>query len=303
MGIWLPEADETLIARAHVVFATGIATPVKNMRWFRDIDRKDIQEELDWPEGPTFTARSKGGIIARNTARFFAITTGLLLAGWVSSHANDAMPNFSSRGSKVPKDPADEVDDFPVMWAAPNTLARTLPWQMDPGRCKEKKYRTHAVITDRRLLIVGFPHVKGQDKLIDDEVLWQTPRSAIEKVELRDFRAGGDAKILFTDGSWCRVSSRVRERLTRYLIEPLDFIPLTALTPEQRRTAEDFAKSQGPDAQAPLVKLNPCGCYRIEAIAPSRINGSFGHGGLNTLMDASGRELPSREYHPDDFLT
>jgi hypothetical protein len=178
-----------------------------------------------------------------------------------------------------------------------------VPWQLDPARSPQDKYRTHAVITDRRLVIVGFPYIKGDEKRIDDEPLWETPRSDIARVELRDFKIGNDAKIAFTDNSWIRVSSISRERLTRYLIEPPEFIPLTSLTQAQRNTAEGFAAAQAPDAQPPLVKRNACGCFRIEVVAPSTIHASFGHSGLNAVMDAHGTELRLTEYHQDDFLT
>lgn len=71
----------------------------------------------------------------------------------------------------------------------------------------------------------------------------------------------------------------------------------------QRTTAETFAAAQAPDAQPPLVKQNPCGCFRIEVLAPSTIHALFGHSDLNTVMDASGTELKLTQYHPDDFLT
>jgi hypothetical protein len=304
MNVWLPEADEVLIARAPVTFATGAAARVKGMRWFRDTERSDIQGELaGWPEGPTYIARSTGDTVARNTVKGAAIAAGVAVMGLLSSQPGSVGPGRSDKGSDTSQDQPDEVEDFPVMWAAPGTLARTLPWQLDPARCSEKQYRTHAVITDRRLVIVGFPYVKGNEKHIDDTVLWETPRTAIETVELREFKIGNDAKITFSDGSWCRVSSVARERLTRYLIEPLHFIPLDSLTPSQRNTAESFAATQAPDAQPPLVKRNACGCFRIEVLAPSTISASFGHSSLNTVMDTNGTELKLTQYHPGDFLT
>lgn len=304
MSVWLPRTGETLIARAPVTFATGAATRVKGMRWFRDTERNDIQSELaGWPEGPTYTARSTGDTAARNTVKGAAIAAGVAFMGLLSSQSGSVGPGKSDKGSDTSHDRPDEVEDFPVMWAAPGTVARTLPWQLDPARNSEKQYRTHAVITDHRLVIVGFAYTKGNESLIDDEVLWETPRSTIEKVELREFKIGNDAKIVFTDGSWCRVSSVARERLTRYLIEPLDFIPLSSLTPAQRNTAESFAVAQAPDARSPLVKRNPCGCFRIEVLAPSTVKASFGHSGLHTIMDADGTELKLTQYHSEDFLT
>ncbi|MET9912722.1 hypothetical protein ABZZ74_39075 [Streptomyces sp. NPDC006476] len=305
MSVWQPASDETLIARAPIVFATGAATRVKGMRWFRDTERNDIQGELPgWPAGPTYTAHSVGGTAARSTVKGAALAAGAVIMGFLSSHGGNIGGNQSSdAGTDTSHDETDEVDDFPVMWAAPGSIARTLPWRMDPGRSSAKDYRTHAVITDRRLVIVGFPYAKGNDHLIDDELLWEIPRSGIERVELRDFRIGNDAKIVFADGSWCRVSSTNRERLTRYLIESLDFIPLDSLTPAQRNTATTFAAAQAPDAQPPLVKRNSCGCFRIEVLAPSTTHAFFGHSGLNTVMDANGTELKYMDRHKEDMLT
>ncbi|MEU5703309.1 hypothetical protein [Streptomyces aurantiacus] len=305
MNVWQPDSGETLLTRAPVAFATGEAMRVSGMRWFRDTQRNDIQDELvGWPAGPEYTARSTGSTVARNTVKGAAIAAGVAVLGFLSSHGgNVGGTPGTGHGTNTSHDHADEVDDFPVMWAAPGTIARTLPWQLDPGRSSEKRYRTHAVVTDRRLVIVGFPNVKGNDRLIDDEFLWEIPRSAITKVELRNFKIGHDAKIFFTDGSWCRLGSVSRERLTRYLIEPPDFIPLASLTAAQRNTAESFALAQAPDSQPPLVKRNPCGCFRIEVLAPSTINALFGHSGLDTVMDEQGNELELTEYHPEDFLS
>ncbi|WP_405768818.1 hypothetical protein [Streptomyces sp. NBC_01538] len=305
MSVWEPEPDETLIARAPVSFATGEATRVNGMRWFRDPQRNDIQGELvGWPIGPTYAAHSSGGTAARSTVRGVAAAAGVAVLGFLSAHGGN-LSGFSSsdRGTNTSDDKADEVDDFPVMWAAPGTTARTLPWQLDPGRSSAKRYRTHAVITDRRLVIVGFPYTKGKDYLVDDDFLWEASRSTIERVELRDFKIGNDAKIVFTDGSWCRLSSVNRERLTRYLIEPFDFIPLDSLTPAQRNTAEAFAAAQAPDAELPLVKRNPCGCFRIEVVALSTVHAFFGHSSMNTVMDESGTEVPLMDRHAEDLLT
>ncbi|MBT2874245.1 hypothetical protein AB0900_00615 [Streptomyces cellulosae] len=305
MELWQPEPDETLVARAPISFATGAAAPVNGKRWFRDTARNDVQNELEgWPSGPAYEASSPTASAARQIFRGAVVATGMAIGTFLSMHGGriNGTPG-SSPGTDTPEDRADEVDDFPVMWADPGTVARTLPWQLDPARARAAGHRTHAVITDRRLVIVGFDYVKGAHDFIHDDLLWEVPRTAIERVELRNFKSGLDAKIVFTDDSWCRVSSRARERLTRYLIEPLDFIPLRSLSPAQRKTAEEFAARQGPDAQAPLVKRNPCGCFRIEVLAPSKTDVRFGHPGLNSLMDSYGREIPITEYHSQDFLT
>ncbi|MEW2567059.1 hypothetical protein [Streptomyces sp. NPDC047070] len=305
MSVWLPDSNETLLARAPVTFATGEAMRVSGMRWFRDTQRRDLQSDLaGWPAGPEYAARSAADTAARNTVKGAAIAAGVAILSFLSAHGgNIGGTPGTGHGTDTSNDHADEIDDFPVMWAAPGTVARTLPWQLDPGRSSEKRYRTHAVVTDRRLVIVGFPYVKGNDRRIDDELLWETPRSAIRSVELRDFKLGHDAKITFTDGSWCRLGSVSREKLTRHLTEPLDFIPLETLTSTQRHTAEAFAAAQAPDFQSPLVRRNPCGCLRVEVLAPSTIGALFGHPSLDTVMGARGTELELTEYHPEDFLS
>ncbi|MGW6532742.1 hypothetical protein [Streptomyces venezuelae] len=141
MDIWQPEAGETLLGRTLVTFATGAATPVRGRRWFRDTERGDIQHELPgWPEGPTFMRRSTGESLARNFGKGGAIALGgIFMAALSAAGGNVSGGSGSQSGSSTPHDPADEVEDFPVLWAAPDTVARGLPWQLDPARSPEKR--------------------------------------------------------------------------------------------------------------------------------------------------------------------
>ncbi|MGY1497799.1 hypothetical protein ACW4TU_14580 [Streptomyces sp. QTS52] len=307
MDIWQPEPGETLLARALVTFATGAATRVSGMRWFRDTERNDIQHELlGWPEGPVYTARSTGGVVGRNTVKGTAIALGLgVLAALSFGGANVTSgggDNYMKTGSDTPDDQDNEVLDFPVMWAAPGTIARTLPWQLDPARSPEKHYRTHGIVTDRRLVIVGFPYSKKNDKLIEDEVLWEIPLDKIRQVTPRRYKHGTDAEIVFNDGSWCRLRSPAREKFTRYLL-PHELIRLDALTPGQRNAVDDFvAESDVPDAAPPVVSLHPCGHYRVEFVVPSKVDSFFGLTESTLIMDAQGTEAAKFEdLHPDDF--
>ncbi|GGJ67624.1 hypothetical protein [Streptomyces brasiliensis] len=118
-------------------------------------------------------------------------------------------------GSDTPEDLPNEVEDFPVMWAAPGTIARTLSWQLDPGRADQKRHLTRLIVTDRRPVIVRLPFDKKNFEAIDDEVLWERPRTDISVVELKDFKDGKDFKISFVDGSWCRFRCTWQKRLTR----------------------------------------------------------------------------------------
>ncbi|MFF3380131.1 hypothetical protein ACFYXF_45145 [Streptomyces sp. NPDC002680] len=308
MDIWQPEPGETLLTRALVTFATGAATRVNGMRWFRDTERNDIQHELSgWPEGPVYTARSTGDVAGRNTVKGTAVALGLgvlaaLSFGGANVTSGGSGETYMKSGSDTPDDRDNEVLDFPVMWAAPGTIARTLPWQLDPARSSEKHYRTHAIVTDRRLVIVGFPYSKKNDKLIEDEVLWQIPLDQIHRVTPRHFKDGTDAEIVFGDGSWCRLRSPVREKFTRYLL-PHELIRLDALAPGQRHTVEKFiAESDAPDAAPPVVSLHPCGHYRVEFVVPSQVHAYSGLVESTLIMDAEGSEVAEiADLHPDDL--
>ncbi|MGA4849800.1 hypothetical protein ACOBQB_27400 [Streptomyces sp. G5(2025)] len=303
MHIWQPGPGEILLSRTPVTFATGEAMPVSGMRWFRDTERNDIQNELPgWPEGPVYTPRSPGSSLARNVGKGGALALVAVIMG-VLTGGGGSGPSPSKSGKTTSEDRADEIDDFPVMWAAPGTLARTLPWQLDPARSPDQeRYRTHAIVTDRRLLVVGVPVHKKNRAIIDDEVLWETPRSDISHVEPRNFRQERDVKLRFTDGSWCRLESHNRNKFIRYLVHTPHFIPLGSLTREQRDAVDNFlATTDAPDLSEPIVTRLPCGHYRVEALVPSELDAFFGSSSRKLSMNADGSELEYTDYHPEDF--
>ncbi|MEV0599475.1 hypothetical protein AB0I82_09270 [Streptomyces sp. NPDC050315] len=276
------------------------------MRWFRDTERRDIQSELQgWPAGPSYTAHTRANAAGRSTVKGMLMGLGVAVAGVLTSQGGspgsgrDIGPDA---GSDISHDRPDETEDFPVMWAAPGTVARTLPWQLDPGRVDEKKYTTHAIVTDRRFVIVGLP-VHKDTKAIEDEVLWEIPRSAIATVERRNFKDGWDIKVVFTDGSWCRLQVRSRSQLTEYLIGPLELIPPESLPPTHQQTARAFAVANSPDAGPPIITRHTCGCYRIAVVAANRTDSFFGITDEYTIVAADGTELELTGYHPEDFTS
>ncbi|WP_328495787.1 hypothetical protein OHS59_25905 [Streptomyces sp. NBC_00414] len=300
MDYWQPGPGEILLTRTPVTFASGAAARVRGMRWFRDTERNDIQNELPgWPAGRVYAARSGGGALGLGILRTVALTLGNLVVGVISSFGGLTVDG--NPGSNRTDDRVDEIDDFPVMWAAPGTIARTLPWQLDPGRAKQKHYRTHAIVTDRRLVVVGLPFKERDSETVEDEVLWEIPLSAIGTIERRNFKGSHDVKVVFADGSWCRLNSFRREGLTRHIVDQPDLVPLDSLTPAQRDTAEAFVAAQAPDAGAPVVTQNLCGCYRVAAVAPSTAHGFFGISDLDMLIDADGTEADIGEYHWEDY--
>ncbi|MEU9406080.1 hypothetical protein AB0E08_10285 [Streptomyces sp. NPDC048281] len=303
MNIWQPDPGETLLSRAPVTFATGAAARVKGMRWFRDTHRGDIQHELTgWPEGPSFTPRSAGDVAARKSVKGAAMAVSAGVMAFLSSAGGNVATPSRSGGSDTPEDASNEVEDFPVVWAGPGGIARTLPWQLDPSRFDQKHHRTHAVVTDRRLVIVQLPFDKKNLQAIDDEVLWECPRSDINRVELKDFKDGDDFTVTFADGSWCRLTCNWRRKLTRYLVDAPELVLLDSLGPQQRAAVSEFATKSGmPSSASPIVSRNTCGHYGVDILLPSRFTSAFGASEVSFLMDSDGREVGVDEYHPEDL--
>ncbi|WP_172385753.1 hypothetical protein [Streptomyces sp. MNP-20] len=300
MAIWQPEPGETALARTCVTFATGRATPVSGMRWFRDTQRRDIQHELPgWPEGPAYTAHSAGGSAGRNVAKVGLKTLYVAVWGALTSQGGSVGPGSKARPVE---DHADEVEDFPVMWASPGTIARTLPWQLDPGRTDPKRYRTHAIVTTRRLVVVGLPYDKKHDDLIDDEVLWEVERSRISRVEPRAYKYASDVKVVFDDGSWCRLWAINRDAFTRYLTYSFELLVPESLAPELRSAVErHIATAQVPDSGTPVVSHRPCGHYLIDIPVPRELSAFFGAETRHKSVDADGSDLRPGELHPEDL--
>ncbi|WP_256976429.1 hypothetical protein [Streptomyces sp. CS113] len=304
VNVWQPEAGETLLARAPVTFATGAAPPVRGMRWFRDTERNDIQHELQgWPEGPSFIPRSTGNTMARRLFKGTAKVTGVsVMAALSAAGGNIATPSSADSGSDTPDDPANEVDDFPVMWAAQGTIGRTLPWQLDPGRVNRAYWRTHLIVTDRRIVVVELPYDGKNLEAIDDEVIWQAPRTDIRAVELKNFKDGNDFTIVFSDGSWCRLSCRSRRQLMRYLMRAPVLLTAADLNQPQRKAVLDYAEEiEMPDSVSPVITQNSCGHYNVDILLPRRLTSAFGASEESLVLDGEGRDIDPSDYHPEDY--
>ncbi|WP_406373838.1 hypothetical protein OG788_26235 [Streptomyces sp. NBC_00647] len=275
MATWQPPPGETTLARSPGSFATGTATAVSGMRWFRDTERNDIQSDLaGWPDGPVFTVLSKSERRARAAGAFGVRAAALAVLAVVEAVAAAGSVGSSPRGTGRSHDHENEVDDFPVLWAGPGTLARTLPWQLDPSRCPEN-YRTHIVVTDRRVLVIGFP----DDDTTQDEVLWQTDRDLIANVERRTYtRVGLEAVITFTDGSWCRLAPPEASdhwEVVRHLAYASELVAPEALTPGQKERVAALVAER--PAFRTVVTRRPSGNFTIELTSepvPDPIEGS-----------------------------
>lgn len=293
MAPWKPESGETLLARDSIVFATGTAQAVSGMRWFRDMQRNDIQQQLEgWPAGPSFTARPQAQRCPVRRAGLFGLRALYALTA-------GALEGLGGTGSFFPgagggpghaQDPPNEIEDFPVIRGDSGSIAQGLPWQLDPGRCPGG-YRTHAVVTDRRVVITGFPDGDPSQ----DEVLWDIERTAIKNVErMRYSNVGEEAKICFADGSWCRLappSPRMHWAVLRHLAHPTDLVPIEILTARQRRYVQSYIDSvtDRDSALRPVITRRPSGKILIEITTTEPIKPDVGIFKPYSLMSEAGR--------------
>ncbi|MEV5100866.1 hypothetical protein ACFQ7G_15995 [Streptomyces massasporeus] len=202
--------------RYRVEFASGTAASVAGRRSFRDLERNDIERDLpDWPTRSPFRVR---GFLGRLGQHALTAATGLLMLPLhIIADALGSPVSPEKRGKL--EDRANEVDDFPVMWAGAGQTARTLPWQLDPSR---RSWRTVTEIEPAapnglvRILSYEdtargsrFVSWGGGEKAAGSEaVLWSVPREEIAGAEIRRFSSAEcDFTLSFRDGSWARLTS------------------------------------------------------------------------------------------------
>lgn len=265
---WFPEPDESTLVRTPIRFATGYAHPVAGSRWFRDTGRRDIQAELPgWPAGPAYTLHSKatqnadrvgGGLLG-------GIVTAFQVAVEAVTGGNAVQVGGKSRSA--PDDPANESEDFPVLWAAPGTVARTVPWQLDSARSQDHT-RVDAVVTERRFLLLGI----GPDLAASATVLWETPRETVGGAEQLAFSEGGhDVRVTFTDGSWVRLSTGAADKFAGVLAERRKLLPESELTAGQRERLARFVGELPTTAQPPKAFRLASGAVLVEAQVPAKV--------------------------------
>lgn len=284
---WYPNADEDLLLRTSVKFATGISPAVAGSRWFRDAERNDIQGELPgWPEGPSYSLHSTGDRVAQRTGRAFLVGIPLIanIIANIGGASGSPFGDVAVRGK--PEEPENEVQDFPVMWAAPGTLARTVPWQLDPAR-RPKGYATDLVLTDRRLLFLG-TRTGTLDKA---DVLAEFPRESVAGARRMTYsEIEADVRLTFADQSWIRLfagNPDSAERLSQLLAGTVRTVPRHELTTGQRERLTRFLAELPATAQAPLLTRLPSGIIMVEVNVPSKASKDV-HETHSILMGASG---------------
>ncbi|MFW6692267.1 hypothetical protein [Streptomyces sp. MAR4 CNX-425] len=293
---WYPDRDETLQCRARTDFAAGVAPRVAGARWFRDTRRRDIQgelaEEAGWPEGPEFSLRPAGERAARRTGRVLGIGIPAVL-NVVSNALGGAGSPFGSPSARGrPDDPENEVDDFPVMFADPGTVARGAPWQLDPAR-RPEAYRTHLALTDRRLVFLG----TTEATVGPADVLWEVPRDAVAELRRMPYsELEADVRLTFADSSWLRLTTRNPDdaaRLIRFLQGAVGSLAKSDLTEGQRIRVDRFVRELPKDAEPPEFTVLPSGIVQVSCRVPAR--GAAGvHETHALLMDAAGAPAQPR---------
>lgn len=267
---WYPSADEDLLLRTSARFASGMSVAVHGSRWFRDTERHDIQDQLPgWPEGPAYALHSTGDRAVRRTGR--ALAFGIPLIANIIANIGGAMgsPFGDVPVYGKPEEPENEVDDFPVMWAAPDTLARTAPWQLDPAR-RPKGYLTDLVLTSRRLLFLG----NQTATLAKADVLAEYPRDAIAGARQMTYsEVEADIRLTFSDDSWIRLftgNPDSAKRVAQILSGTVQAVPESELSPGQRKRVAKFLAELPADTPPPSFTRLPSGIVMVEARVPSK---------------------------------
>lgn len=262
---WSGDPGETVLCRSRVEFATGAAAPVADSRWFRNTDREDIQHELPgWPEGPVYSLHSAPQRTTRKAGRFAGVAIPALLNAAAEFLGGAGSPFSDPKIMGRPTEPENEVDDFPVMWAAQGTLARSFPWQLDPAR-RGIGHTTHTVITDHRLILLQ----QGPDEDTGPEVLLIVPRAHIGTVDAMEFGTGDpDTRIRLVDNSWVRLSFLEQDHIFLHLRAQPDLLREDQLTPAQQASLAAFIAKWPAGDEPPVITRSPGGGVTVELRVP-----------------------------------
>ncbi|MHC3474482.1 hypothetical protein ACYF6T_38115 [Streptomyces sp. 7R007] len=191
-----------------------------------------------------------------------------------------------------PEDVKNEVEDFPVMWAAPVAMARGLPRQLDRDR-RPAAYCTTALVTDQRIVVIGDPDGRRNKS----ELLWECERSNIAAVERKAYsRDASDTVLRFTDDSQFRLHLRSGAWF-RYLVVEYEFTDLDVLTLGQRRIVDPLLVKHG-FGHPPVITRHPSGNSLVELLPPDAFPPSGQPVSVTHLMRFDGLDAPSS---PDDF--
>lgn len=264
---WYPASGETPLFRGVAAFAEGRAPRVVDRRWFRDDQGRDISEELPgWPPAPKYEKKGEKTAKATRGLGILGKVTAVVVAGTVELLSPGGGSNITIKGGDgaQPVDPALEVEDFPVMWAAAGTTARTAPYQLDPDRRPDKHYRTDVQLTDRRLLILGSPSVQ-----LPAVELWELPLSQVASARQHAFSTfGADVTLTFTDGSWIRLDLRNRGSAAKVVAILSGETEPVLLNPAQQAAVDSWSSALPKPVEFTVNSVDAAaGIVSVEAVA------------------------------------
>ena len=230
--------------------------------------------------------RGTGDRAARRTGRALAFGIPLLANLVANLGGASGSPFGSVPTTGKPEERENEVDDFPVMWAAPGTLARTAPWQLDPDR-RPQGYTTDLVLTSRRLLFLG----TRTGTLGKADVLTEYPRESLAAARrMRFSEVEADVRLTFAAGSWIRLftgNPDSARRLAEIFEGTVDVLPESDLTPGQRDRVTRFLADLPADARPPTFRRLPSGIVLAESRVPVKAGKDL-HETHGILMGPSG---------------
>jgi hypothetical protein len=285
---WYPDSGETPLFRGVAVFASGRAPKVADKRWFRDDQGRDISAELPgWPPAPVYEAKDSKAAKTGRGLGFLGKATAVVVAGTVEllSPSGGSSINIKGSDGARPADPALEVEDFPVMVAAPGSTAGTAPFQLDPDRRPDSHYRTDLQLTDQRLVVLGSASVQQPA-----EVLWSLPLSQVAGARHQPFSShGADVTVTFADGSWIRLDLRSKGSAAKVVAVLSGETEPVLLNAAQQATVDKFTQALPKPVELVVIAVDAAaGVVSIEVKSPVR-NGMLSHGSIT--LDAAGKPV------------
>src|SRR5438477_12843242 len=96
---WYPESGETPLLRDVALFAEGRAPKVRDKRWFRDDQGRDISAELPgWPPLPTPQKKGDKAAKASRSLGILGKATAVVVAGTVELLSGSGGSNINFKG-------------------------------------------------------------------------------------------------------------------------------------------------------------------------------------------------------------
>ncbi len=288
------EPGESLQTFARVRFASGVAPLVAERMSFRDSGRNDIEADLPgWPPGPRFEPHTPKEQRSSGWWHKVEAAVPLLVNALSSTTGPGTNLKLPAGVESGPEEPENEVGDFPVMWADEGTVARTVPFALDPRRCPDGQ-DVHLAVTDRRMVFVARDRGSGEVTA----VLWQLPLEEVRETRrMRFSEQRKDVRVVFRDGSWIRLSPWAQQeswKIVPLLVREARRVPRDELNDAQRAYLDRRAAQwKYPDAMEWTFTLLGDGGVLSESGVPDR-RGDWRETHINIITPEGQRTGPER---------